>query len=117
MESIKNIINHITATPYHYNDSPERGTILHDTISDCACLVTNGDPIWYDSLAELNDELNEDAESYDIGATLPSLSDYVAYYCGVDLMVYDDDADILAVLDNELGYGATAWIKDIAANA
>lgn len=117
MESIKTTINHITAAKYTYANITNAGAILHDTINDCALLVTNGDPIWYDSLAELNEEINEDAESYDIGATFATVADYIAYYCDVDLMACADDGAILDVLVNELGYGAAAWIKDIAANA
>lgn len=117
MESIKTTISHITATPYHYNGSPERGAILHDTVSGCACLATNCDAVLFDSLAVLNNEINEDAESYDIGARFATIADYIAYYCDVDLMSYADDDDILDVLYNDLGFGAIIWIKDIAANS
>lgn len=117
MESIKTTVNHITAARYTYADSPEAGSILHDLQSGCVCLVTNGDPVWYDSMDDLNADISEDAENYIIAATFATITDYIAYYYDDDLMAYADDDTIIDVLYNTFGYGAAAWIKDIAANA
>lgn len=117
MESIKTTINHITAAKYTYANSTETGAILHDLDSDCACLVTNSDPIWYDSMAALADDIREDAKNYGIGVPFATLAAYIHYYYDVDVMACTDDAAALDILGNTIGTGATAWIKDIAANA
>lgn len=125
MESLKDTIKHIAAIPYRLTpeepfgvprslyETPERGVILHDTISNEACMVPFGKKVDCNNLDDLYVDMGEDWQRCVTGART-SLAEYTAYYCGVDLLACADDIDVYGALEDELGCAVAGWISDIS---
>lgn len=109
-KTFEKLLDSITVTEYRFADSPETCYILEDIDSGCVCIGTNGDPIWFDS--------REDAEDQgcytgiELGCSY-TMREFLQCERRADPDTIEDDEEFLSLLS--LGNGESDWLRTMIA--